>query len=94
MRCPECKSKTRVIDARPSTGNFRRRRECLSCGYRFTTRERYVDPIPLDALSVTRAEMEVLLRTVIKEVEERETIEGTAYIVNKHKIPEAFVIEE
>ena len=42
MRCPKCGySETKVIDTRMSkTGvAIRRRRECLSCGYRFTTTE-------------------------------------------------------
>ncbi len=43
MRCPKCKAEdTRVIDSRIIEDGFavRRRRECLSCGYRFTTYER------------------------------------------------------
>ena len=42
MRCPFCGySESRVIDSRPTDeGNsIRRRRECLSCGRRFTTYE-------------------------------------------------------
>ena len=42
MRCPFCgKDNTRVIDSRPAEdGNaIRRRRECNSCGKRFTTYE-------------------------------------------------------
>lgn len=48
MRCPQCGSgDTRVIDSRmQSTSNsIKRRRECRSCGYRFTTFERCEDPI-------------------------------------------------
>ncbi|MDO4436702.1 MAG: transcriptional regulator NrdR [Coriobacteriaceae bacterium] len=48
MRCPQCGNKdTRVIDSRmQSTSNsIKRRRECRSCGYRFTTFERCEDPI-------------------------------------------------
>ena len=43
MFCPQCNSpKTRVIDKRATENNaaFRRRRECLKCGGRFTTYER------------------------------------------------------
>jgi len=43
MRCPRCKAlDTKVIDSRIIEDGFaiRRRRECLSCGYRFTTYER------------------------------------------------------
>ena len=42
MRCPKCTSnETRVIDSRsPTSGaNIRRRRECTSCGHRFSTLE-------------------------------------------------------
>ena len=43
MRCPFCASReTRVLDKRDSeeVASTRRRRECLSCGGRFTTYER------------------------------------------------------
>lgn len=42
MRCPKCSSaETKVIDSRVSKTetSVRRRRECLSCEYRFTTVE-------------------------------------------------------
>jgi transcriptional repressor NrdR len=42
MRCPKCGSRDdKVIDSRQSrdSASIRRRRECLSCGYRFTTYE-------------------------------------------------------
>ena len=45
MRCPKCTSiEDKVIDSRISKeGNtIRRRRECLECGYRFTTTEAVV----------------------------------------------------
>ncbi len=43
MQCPYCSSvETKVVDKRgtPSHDAFRRRRECLKCGKRFTTYER------------------------------------------------------
>lgn len=40
MRCPECAQETRVIDSRDTADGVRRRRECQSCGDRFTTLER------------------------------------------------------
>lgn len=49
MRCPFCKANDdKVIDSRESTDAFviRRRRECLDCARRFTTRER-IDETPL-----------------------------------------------
>lgn len=48
MRCPKCGGgDTRVIDSRMQdvTNAIKRRRECRSCGYRFTTFERCEDPI-------------------------------------------------
>lgn len=48
MRCPKCgHDATRVIDSRmqESTNAIKRRRECRTCGYRFTTYERCEDPI-------------------------------------------------
>ena len=49
MRCPFCTyHDTKVIDSRTRDGgrSIRRRRECLKCRRRFTTREQ-VDEIPL-----------------------------------------------
>jgi len=44
MRCPTCKehSRDKVIDSRMTEAGkaIRRRRECLSCGRRYTTKER------------------------------------------------------
>lgn len=43
MRCPWCgNAETKVVDSRPAEegGSIRRRRECDSCGKRFTTFER------------------------------------------------------
>lgn len=44
MRCPFCQaSDSRVVDSRELTGGdtIRRRRECVACGRRFTTYERF-----------------------------------------------------
>jgi len=46
MKCPYCaESKDRVVDSRESKGGstIRRRRECLSCGRRFTSYEQIED---------------------------------------------------
>ena len=48
MRCPKCgDDDTRVVDSRTqeATNAIKRRRECRSGGYRFTTFERCEDPI-------------------------------------------------
>ncbi|WP_457621500.1 transcriptional regulator NrdR [Persephonella sp.] len=44
MKCPKCGSlNDKVVDTRQSKDGtvIRRRRECLDCGYRFTTYERF-----------------------------------------------------
>ena len=43
MDCPLCQSTSRVLESRGSEAGaaIRRRRECSSCGHRFTTYERY-----------------------------------------------------
>ncbi len=47
MKCPECGyDDSKVIDSRPSENKIRRRRECIKCGYRFTTYE-IIEDIPL-----------------------------------------------
>lgn len=40
MQCTQCKKgDTKVVDSRDGHGSIRRRRECLKCGFRFTTYE-------------------------------------------------------
>ncbi|MCT4545371.1 MAG: transcriptional regulator NrdR [Vallitalea sp.] len=49
MRCPFCNEEvTKVVDSRPSDENnlIRRRRQCETCGKRFTTYEK-IETIPL-----------------------------------------------
>ena len=49
MRWPKCGcEESKVVDSRPSESNdaIRRRRECTSCGFRFTTYER-CEEVPL-----------------------------------------------
>ena len=51
MKCPKCGyTESKVIDSRPTdTSGVRRRRQCLKCGYRYTTYETYelVNTAPL-----------------------------------------------
>lgn len=50
MKCPFCSfPDSKVVDSRPDKGGaaIRRRRECESCGKRFTTHERVEEPLPL-----------------------------------------------
>lgn len=49
MKCPFCAfEESKVVDSRPSEDNLkiRRRRECLSCGKRFTTYE-IIESVPV-----------------------------------------------
>jgi len=50
MKCPYCAfADSKVVDSRPDKGGatIRRRRECESCGKRFTTHERVEEVLPL-----------------------------------------------
>lgn len=52
MRCPKCGcEESKVVDSRPAENNesIRRRRECVECGFRFTTYERR-EELPLTVL--------------------------------------------
>ncbi|MCM2675252.1 transcriptional regulator NrdR [Alkalicoccobacillus plakortidis] len=86
MRCPTCHfNGTRVLDSRPSdeARSIRRRRECESCGNRFTTFET-VEEVPLIVVKKdgTRQEFsrEKILRGLIRACEKRpvplETLEN------------------
>ena len=77
MRCPNCSHNgTRVLDSRPvdEGRSIRRRRECESCLYRFTTFER-VEETPLIVVKKdgTREQFskEKMLRGLIKACEKR-----------------------
>ena len=39
MTCSKCNGKTKVIDSRTDEDSTERRRECVECGYRFSTVE-------------------------------------------------------
>lgn len=77
MRCPSCQyNGTRVVDTRPVDDNkeIRRRRECESCSYRFTTFEK-IEETPLIVVKKdgSREEFsrEKLLRGMIRACEKR-----------------------
>lgn len=42
LKCPKCGGITQVTNSRPSENHVRRRRQCLVCGFRATTLERYL----------------------------------------------------
>lgn len=77
MQCPRCQHNgTRVIDSRPADEGraIRRRRECESCRYRYTTFER-IERVPLLVVKKNgdREEFnrEKILRGVIRSCEKR-----------------------
>ena len=54
MKCPYCGYlESKVVDSRPTDegGSIRRRRECQSCGRRFTTYET-VENVPLMVINL------------------------------------------
>ena len=77
MKCPFCGySESKVIDSRPADENnsIRRRRECLSCGKRFTTYET-VERLPLMVIkkdgSRQSFDKEKVLRGMLRACEKR-----------------------
>ena len=90
MRCPSCgHDDTRVIDSRAqdTTNAIKRRRECRSCGYRFTTFERCEDPIEVIKSdgSVQPFDRNKLLNALIDDIE-RELRGGTLTAIRSHDI--------
>ena len=77
MRCPSCQyNGTRVVDSRPVDDNkeIRRRRECESCGFRFTTFEKIEEtPFIVVKKEGSREEFsrEKVLRGLIRACEKR-----------------------
>lgn len=93
MRCPACGHESdKVVDSRSTRENsaVRRRRECLSCGHRFTTYE-YVEQRPLMVVKKDgRREpylREKILNGLLRACEKRpvpmETLEGLVDEVEK-----------
>ncbi len=79
MRCPKCISlETKVLDTRigKNDSSIRRRRECLSCGYRFATIE-----------EVLRADLQVIKRDGRREDFDRaKMLKGLKKAVEKRPI--------
>ena len=77
MKCPHChQNGSRVVDSRPSEdGSFiRRRRECVHCGFRFTTFERYEEtPLLVVKKEGTRQEFsrQKIFNGIVRSAEKR-----------------------
>ncbi|WP_138415377.1 transcriptional regulator NrdR [Aquibacillus sediminis] len=93
MKCPNCQFKnTKVLDSRPieEAQSIRRRRECESCSFRFTTFER-IEEVPLIVVKKegTREEYsrKKLMRGLIRACEKRpvalEQLENIAIEIEK-----------
>lgn len=84
MKCPKCgNDDDKVLDSRTSKEGaaIRRRRECLKCGYRFTTHE-----------EIDRDELFVVKRDGRREPFQREKLEKSIRIAcQKRPIPESRV---
>ena len=95
MRCPKCgKAHTRVVDSRMQESNntIKRRRECCSCNYRFTTFERCEDPIEVIKSDGTKQRFDRnkllvgLMRATIKRDIEVELRSRTLTAVTSHEL--------
>lgn len=75
MKCPKCQSENfKVLDTRASDDAVRRRRECESCGYRFTTYERIEQPTLLVIKKDNTREVfdrEKIMRGVVRSAQKR-----------------------
>jgi len=106
MRCIKCQQgETQVIDSRDDGKEVWRRRECLACGYRFTTYERIEFPKLYVIKKDGRRELfsrEKLLSGLRKACEKRPValakleevvgrIESTLYETGKKEIPSKLI---
>lgn len=106
MKCPYCGYQdSKVIDSRELSGGIRRRRQCLSCGSRFTTYER-LQPASLFVIKKDQRREEFnrskLLIGIRKACEKRplptgtvdklaDDIEAELYRLGKAEIPGAVI---
>ena len=82
MKCPYCGySESKVIDSRPADENssIRRRRECLSCGKRFTTYET-IETVPITVVKKDKSresfDRNKVLNSIIRACDKRLVTRG------------------
>ncbi len=102
MKCPFCSyTESKVIDSRPSDDGdrIRRRRECLSCGNRFTTYEA-IETTPLMVIKRDQSRQpfnkEKLLNGLMRACEKRPvSYEALEHLVDQieHTLTNSFVKE-
>lgn len=93
MKCPACQyNGSKVVDSRPADSNksIRRRRECESCAYRFTSFEKIEDtPLIVVKKDGSRDEFagRKILRGLIRACEKRpvtlEQLENIVYLIER-----------
>jgi transcriptional repressor NrdR len=86
MRCPKCGSRDdKVIDSRQSrdSSSIRRRRECLSCKYRFTTYE-----------EIERSDLRVVKRDRTHEAFDRRKLAGSIAKAFEKRATSLLTLEE
>lgn len=78
MRCPACAfEESKVVDSRPASdaSSIRRRRECLSCGKRFTTYE-IIETVPIIVVKKDKSREQFdrnkILESVIRACDKRQ----------------------
>lgn len=102
MRCPSCAyTESKVIDSRPSDDGerIRRRRECLSCGTRFTTYE-VIETMPLMVIKRDHSRQafnkDKLLNGLLRACEKRPvSLETLEHLVDhiEHTLNNSFIRE-
>jgi transcriptional repressor NrdR len=75
MQCPYCGHDSKVVDSRPIPDGIRRRRECTTCGRRFTTHERLA-PVEIRVVKTGGRPAEAFDREKIARVVERVAASG------------------
>jgi transcriptional repressor NrdR len=106
MNCPYCDYfDSKVIDSRSANNGIRRRRQCLSCGHRFTTYER-LQPVSLFVIKKDKRREEFnqnkLLGGIRKACEKRplpagtvdklaDDIEAELYNLGKPEVPSVII---
>jgi transcriptional repressor NrdR len=83
MNCPRCSKKTDVLETRKSKYNefTKRRRECPTCGHRFTTKELFQEDVP--SIKKLREELREARRKIRGLEEFKKQVFGAAYSVSQ-----------
>jgi len=108
VKCPHCGNEdSKVVNSRPGEKSIRRRRECLSCGKRFTTYETVVEAFPhiikkdnrredYDRSKLEKGVRKALEKRPVSETEIRKLVdyvEAELYKCDKNELPSSSVGE-